>query len=113
MELHEKTISQETLIISVNGDLATYLEINQLHKVLTSREQKNMIINLQKVSLLSSLAIAMMVMGFKQSDARQGKFILCGAPDEVLKSLKSMGLYEVLTFAESEAEALEMVTSVS
>ena len=109
MELEENTISKATLIISVEGDLATYSEIEQLRTVLTSREQKNMIINLEKVSLLSSLAVAMMIMGFKQSDARQGKFILCQAPEDVLNSLKNMGLYEMLIFADSEQEALEMV----
>ncbi|MBF0278013.1 MAG: STAS domain-containing protein [SAR324 cluster bacterium] len=109
MNLEEKVISGDTLIITVDGDLATYAEIDQLRKVLTSRGQKNMIINLKLVSLLSSLAIAMMIMGFKQSDARQGKFILCHAPNDVLESLKNMGLFEVLTFADTEKDALDLL----
>lgn len=110
MELNEKTHNKDTLIIKINGDLVTYIEIDKLRGILTTREHKNMIINLEEVSLLSSLAIAIMIIGFRQSDARQGKFILCKAPEDVYKTLKNIGLEEVFTFANSEEEAVALAS---
>ncbi|MBF0286471.1 MAG: STAS domain-containing protein [SAR324 cluster bacterium] len=109
MELIEKEVSKNTLIITVNGELITHEEVEKFRRVLTSREHRNMVINLKKVSFLCSLAIGMMIMGYKQSSSRQGSFILCHAPKEAEDSLYDMGLLDLLTFAKDEAEALVML----
>ena len=109
MELNEKVHNEDTLILSVHGDLVTYIEIDKLRGILTTRVHKNMIIDLENVSRLSSLAIAIMIIGFRQSDAREGKFILCKAPSDVLLTLKSMGLEEVFIFVQSEEEAIALI----
>ncbi len=109
MELIEKEISKSTLIIQVNGELITHEEVEKFRRVLTSREHRNMVINLGQVSFLCSLAIGMMIMGYKQSSARQGSFILCQAPKEAEDSLRDMGLLDLLTFAKDENEAMTML----
>ena len=106
MGIQTEDANKDTLIIYINGEIADK-EVDNLRRVMTSREQKNMIVQLSEVSSVSSLAIAMLVMGVKQCDGRKGSFILCQPSNNFQKILEEIGLSDIFILMDTEAEALQ------
>lgn len=108
MEIQEKVINRDILVIQIKGDLFNPKEVQQLKKTLISHENKHVIIELGEVSYMCSFAVAMMVMGYRQSSGREGKFILCNPQKEVKNILEDMGLFSIFTCCDSEDEAIQL-----
>jgi anti-anti-sigma factor len=69
---------------------------------------KPVIVDLERVSFIASLAVRMFISAARSLSRKGGKLVLYGANDAVAEIIETMGLDEIVAVAHDEAGALAL-----
>ena len=88
-------------------------EIDKLYLFIQEQIQNGatkIILDLEKVSYISSMMIGLLIKLNDEIIDKTGKFVLCNASKEILEVLKITGVHLVLSIFDSRQKAIEQVT---
>ncbi len=103
-------LEQNICIISLKGEMV-WQEVQSLNadvtKLLAQEDVGAFLVNLEKVTYLSSSALGVLMMIMDECIKRQIQFGICCLNEDLLELLKSTHLHETITIFETEEIAIE------
>ncbi len=106
-----QTIKDVTVAIIESRSVVDAQEISRLGEVLLNlvekRDRRRLILDMGKVTHLSSSALSVLTRLRKAIEQVEGTLIICGLSPDIMKVFKVTGLHKLFTFTEDEKAALE------
>ena len=106
MDINEHRV-RDVLIIGMTGTLDTLAARDAELRVLDmiEDEDRQVIINLGKLTYISSAGLRVIVQAAKSLNARSGELKICNARDEVKNVLRISGFHNLIKIYDTESEA--------
>ena len=104
---------KNSLIVSLKGEIDQYAaaELKEAIDIeIESTPKKNLIFNLEEVTLMDSSGIGLIVGRYKLITSLGGKMVLCGASKSVSKMLKLSGIEKIIASYKTLQEAEKSFT---
>ncbi len=73
------------------------------------KEKENIIVNFKDIDYISSAGLRSVLIVAKQTQAKNGKFILCEMKDHIFDIFKITGFTQMLTVVKTISEAIKLV----
>lgn len=96
-------------VFRISGKINTISCVELEKKINTQiqQKQKNILLNLENVSYISSAGLRLLLQIHKQLTVLSGKLVICGISTGVSEVITMCGLNHVLIFADDERDAQE------
>ncbi len=107
----EKRYTHETLVVKVTGelDLVTAEEFRRMVDLeLERRQVRHLVLNLAGVSFIDSSGLGAILGRYKKLKSNGGNIVIAAARPPVFKILQLSGFPKIMSFCESEKDALEV-----
>ncbi|MBB3697121.1 anti-sigma factor antagonist [Flammeovirga yaeyamensis] len=103
-----KEVIQEYNVINVEGfiDASNSSELEESIRNLIEKGSDKIILNLEKVTYMSSSGLRVFLMGSKELQAIEGQFRVCNANEVVMEILTISGFNMIVDIRDSLEEAL-------
>ncbi|GHS90365.1 hypothetical protein FACS1894139_09590 [Planctomycetales bacterium] len=110
MEMTKISAAENATILALDGKL----DMSGVNQIDTSFKEEaalsnNVIVRMQKVSFLASMAMRMLMVAAKTLEKKNGKLILVGAGEEVESALRMAGLDLRIPLVADDEAALEQL----
>ena len=106
-----QTIKDVTVVTFADSSLVDMLHIDQagreLYELVDKQDRRKIVIDLAKLTHLSSAVLSVFIALQKRIDGVGGKLILCGLSKQLQKLFKVSNLHKLFTFAADEDAAME------
>ena len=113
MSIHiEMETKHDVLVVRLKGELDHHTAEELRTKVdncLRNPQIKHVILSLAELSFMDSSGIGVILGRFKQISAREGEMVVCSINPTIYRIFEMSGLFKVIKFRESEAEALHVL----
>lgn len=109
MQLETLRADDSLTHVALSGrlDVAALTKLQDRFVFATAPRRKTTIVDLSQVTLLTSMAIGMLIAVAKALQPHGAKMILCGATGMVAKTLHDSGMHHVMAVVGSVDEALK------
>lgn len=114
MSLHIELVKKhQVLVVRLRGELDHHTA-NELRSKLDAELQQNqeirhMVLSLAELKFMDSSGIGVILGRYKQISARSGEMFVCSSNPTIHRIFEMSGLFKVITFHESEADALQVL----
>jgi len=102
----------EVLVVRLKGELDhhTAEELRtKVDEVLRNTQIRHVILSLADLSFMDSSGIGVILGRYKLIHARSGEMVVCSINPTIYRIFEMSGLFKVIKFRESEAEALQVL----
>lgn len=103
-------------ILDLEGKIALGETNRELHRVIREMLEsghRNILLNLEKVTMIDSSGLGEMVSAFATAERLGGTLKLCGLSDRFIELMTMTKLYTVFEVYDNEAKALESFSAAS
>lgn len=103
---------QDVLVVRLRGELDHHTadELrNQVDEVLKNPQIRHLVLSLAELSFMDSSGIGVILGRYKQIAARSGEMVVCSINPTIYRIFEMSGLFKIIKFRESEAEALHVL----
>ncbi len=107
--LEFKETRKSITLLEVKGklDIATSIQLEKKLNELFHNGEKNIILDMAEVDLLTSSGIRIFMFALKKAESNGGKFTMSSLQDHIAKVLKITGVYSVLHIFQDKQEAFK------
>ena len=116
-KLMVQTIQGITVVIFEDESILDPLQVQdigqKLHRLVEDEDRQRMILDFQKVKILSSQMLGVLIGMLKRIHSSKGRIVICGMKAELYKVFKITNLDKLFSFYDSEGKALRSFESVA
>ena len=116
-KLMVQTIKGITLVIFQDESILDPLQVQdigeKLHHLIENEDRQRMILDFQKVKILSSQMLGVLIGMLKRINSSKGRIVICGMKAELFKVFKITNLDKLFSFYDGESQALRSFDSVA
>ncbi|MBO8163081.1 MAG: anti-sigma F factor antagonist [Brevibacillus sp.] len=105
-------IKHDVLVVRLRGELDHHTAEDLRRKVddvLRNSEIRHIVLSLTDLEFMDSSGIGVILGRYKQISARSGEMVVCSINPTIHRIFEMSGLFKVIKFRESEAEALHVL----
>ncbi len=110
-----QTVKGITVVIFQDESILDPLQVQdigeKLHRLIADEDRQRMILDFQKVKILSSQMLGVMIGMLKRIHSSKGRIVICGMKAELYKVFKITNLDKLFSFCENEGQALRSFES--
>lgn len=110
-----QTVQGVTLVTFEDDSILDALQVQdigeKLHRLIEKEDRQRMILDFQKVKILSSQMLGVLIGMLKRITSSQGRIVICGMKGELFKVFKITNLDKLFDFYDSEGHALRSFQS--
>ena len=110
-----QTVQGITLVIFEDESILDPLQVQdigeQLHRLIEEEDRQRMILDFQKVKILSSQMLGVLIGLLKRIRSDRGRIVICGMKSELHKVFKITNLDKLFNFYDTEGHALRSFQS--
>lgn len=103
---------QDVLVVRLQGELDhhTAEELrSKVDEILRNPHIRHIVLSLADLAFMDSSGIGVILGRYKQISARSGEMVVCSINPTIYRIFEMSGLFKVIKFRESEAEALHVL----
>ena len=116
-KLMVQTIKDITLVIFQDESILDPLQVQdigeKLHRLIENEDRQRLILDFQKVKILSSQMLGVLIGMLKRINSSKGRIVICGMKSELFKVFKITNLDKLFSFYDGEGQALRSFESVA
>ena len=105
-----QTVQGITLVIFQDDSILDPLQVQdigeQLHRIIEEEDRQRLILDFQKVKILSSQMLGVLIGLLKRIRSDRGRIVICGMKPDLHKVFKITNLDKLFTFYDTEGQAL-------
>ncbi|WP_126427422.1 anti-sigma F factor antagonist [Brevibacillus marinus] len=108
----EMETKHDVLVVRLQGELDHHTANELRTKVdeaLANADIRHMVLSLKDLVFMDSSGIGVILGRYKQISARSGEMVVCSINPTIQRICEMSGLFKVIKFRESEAEALHVL----
>jgi len=110
-----QTVQGIALVIFQDESILDPLQVQdigqQLHRIIEEEDRQRMILDFQKVKILSSQMLGVLIGLLKRIRSDRGRIVICGMKSELHKVFKITNLDKLFNFYDTEGHALRSFQS--
>jgi anti-sigma B factor antagonist len=110
-----QTVQGIALVIFQDESILDPLQVQdigqQLHRIIEEEDRQRMILDFQKVKILSSQMLGVLIGLLKSIRSDRGRIVICGVKSELHKVFKITSLDKLFNFYDTEGHALRSFQS--
>ena len=110
-----QTVQGVTLVTFEDDSILDPLQVQdigeKLHSLVADKDRQQMILDFQKVKILSSQMLGVLIGMLKRVSSAKGRIVICGMKDELYKVFKITKLDKLFDFYDTEGHALRSFQS--
>ncbi len=114
-KLTVQTIQGIALVIFEDESILDPLQVQdigeKLHRLIADEDRQRMILDFQKVKILSSQMLGVLIGMLKRIHSSKGRIVICGMKTELYKVFKITNLDKLFSFYEDEGRSLRSFES--
>ena len=112
-----QTIKGITLVIFQDESILDPLQVQdigeKLHRLIENEDRQRLILDFQKVKILSSQMLGVLIGMLKRINSSKGRIVICGMKSELFKVFKITNLDKLFNFYDGEGQALRSFESAA
>lgn len=114
-KLMVQTVRDITVVVFEDESILNPLQVQdigeKLHKLIADEDRQRMVLDFQKVKILSSQMLGVLIGMLKRIHGSKGRIVICGMKAELYKVFKITNLDKLFSFYEKEGQALRSFES--
>ena len=115
VKLMVQTVKNITVVIFEDESILDPLQVQdigeKLHRLIADEDRQRMILDFQKVKILSSQMLGVLIGMLKRIHNSKGRIVICGMKADLYKVFKITNLDKLFSFYENEGKAMRSFES--